>query len=787
MTIETTVPEPIPPEAEEESHRSPAPGKKHGSAPRLAAHGFPPDEPTPSFPYLVEAQVGVGSMGVVYRALEIDLDRTVAIKTLRASLLEEESAGSREETRRRFLQEAQAAGRLTHPGVTTVYRVGEEAGLPYIVMEWLEGQTLEERLRARTTLPIPEAARLAVLLLDTLEAAHRGGVVHRDVKPSNLVLLDDERLKVTDFGIALVRGKELVETQAGVVLATPKYASPEQLRGGEVDGRSDLFATGILLYRMVSGRFPFAGEDFLELANSILQSEPPHLREIVPDVPPAFEAVVRKALRKGRGDRFASAADMADALRPLADGDVEAMDATVPALGVTAAPVIENLASPPALAVAELVAGWPGGMLEEQSTDELLERLLDRPLHADPFAGALRLGNVILLIADGVLLDAVDTRDGRHGDAVAEALPRRSRARLHPLPESYPRGLLPVLATVLAKARILHGDLDSSFVNLPALARKLKDDGFHGVFRLERGDRFGLVLFVDGEAVVSLYSRGWGDVPVDQSWSRWIGEATVKARVEERTVNPPNAWFRRAYHDVELEVVAEDDERERKDGGDPSGNTSKRLRQLFQSTRARAVRPGDLMVRPATEVDSPGLSGTELGDAPVCRCIDWALHRLPRHMAERDRVDAWRYLTQWLMKVRRIRLFHRLPRPDFSDGDRYDAVTYDEEGKILHLLHRIARPTPEEFEAFVERAVATKLAHKKTGDIGGVILAAETISEEVLEAYRDKVSEAASGSWLSVEETFTGYEGFLRVGATRGFHLLLVEETEEGFRPILPD
>lgn len=205
--------------------------------------------------------------------------------------------------------------------MTTVYRVEEIDGLPYMVMEWLEGRSLEELLQDRPRFDVAEAARLAAAALDTLEAAHRGGVVHRDVKPSNLVLLDDGRLKITDFGIALVKGRELVKTQAGVVLATPKFASPEQLRGIEVDGRADLFATGILLYRLLTGIFPFDGAGFMELANAILQEEPTPARELRSDIPPAVEAVIRRALRKSRKDRFASAAEMAAELRPFVRED----------------------------------------------------------------------------------------------------------------------------------------------------------------------------------------------------------------------------------------------------------------------------------------------------------------------------------------------------------------------------------------------------------------------------------------------------------------------------------
>src|SRR5436309_3218106 len=246
--------------------RPPSPGAaipwEHGMA-------FPPQSPTPTFPYQVEARIGEGAMGIVYRALEPSLERRVAIKSLHAQMLAGEEPETAREYRLRFLQEARAAAALSHPGAATIYRIGEEEGTPYIAMEWLEGKTLERLIQDEGKLAPERAVRLMIDLLGTLDAAHRNGVVHRDVKPANLVLLPDGRLKVTDFGIARLRGSDLVKTQAGFVLATPRFASPEQLRGEDVDGRSDLFSTGILLFHLLTGRFPFSGTDFLQVASSV--------------------------------------------------------------------------------------------------------------------------------------------------------------------------------------------------------------------------------------------------------------------------------------------------------------------------------------------------------------------------------------------------------------------------------------------------------------------------------------------------------------------------------------
>src|SRR5436309_821254 len=275
---------------------------------------FPPERPTPTFPYQVEAKIGEGAMGIVYRAVEPALERRVAIKSLRAQMLSGEEPAVAREYRARFLQEARAAAALSHPGAATIYRIGEEDGSPYIAMEWLEGRTLEEVMSREGKLPPERAVPLVIDLLGTLDAAHRNGVVHRDVKPANLVLLPDGRLKVTDFGIARLRGSDLVKTQAGFVLATPRFASPEQLRGEDVDGRSDLFSTGILLFHLLTGRFPFAGTDFLQVASAVFRDEPTPLRAVDPSLSPALEALLQRTLAKDREARYRTAVDMARAL-----------------------------------------------------------------------------------------------------------------------------------------------------------------------------------------------------------------------------------------------------------------------------------------------------------------------------------------------------------------------------------------------------------------------------------------------------------------------------------------
>lgn len=253
--------------------------------------------------YRVAEQIGKGGMGHVYAAEHVRLGRQVALKFLAPSLRGDD------EFLRRFLREARVMAQLEHPNLVRVLDYGEDDEQPYLVMELLRGQTLRERLRERP-LPEAEAVRVAAAVLSGLEAAHAAGVVHRDIKPGNLFLCRDGTVKVMDFGIAK-SAEESHLTQTGVQVGTAEYMSPEQAEGAPVDGRSDLYSLGIVLYQMLAGQAPFRGDNSLVVLHQQVHKAPPPLPDAVPDW---LRRVVLRALAKKPTARFASAAEMRGAL-----------------------------------------------------------------------------------------------------------------------------------------------------------------------------------------------------------------------------------------------------------------------------------------------------------------------------------------------------------------------------------------------------------------------------------------------------------------------------------------
>jgi serine/threonine protein kinase len=256
--------------------------------------------------YRVDKQLGRGAMGVVYQGHDPEIDRPVAIKLVRMDLLE---TGHREDYLARFRREVQAAGRCVHPNIVAIYDFGSHEGEPFFVMEFVDAKSLDESLPKGAGIGAEAAGSIVLQLLDALAAAHALGITHRDIKPANLLMSDDGRIKVMDFGISRISTSHL--TQAGAVMGTPRYMSPEQIRGDAVDARSDIFSAGAVLHELLCGRTPFTGPNFEAVMMKLLQDD----ADLDPSLPPALAAVVAKAVAKPPEQRFQSASEMAAAIR----------------------------------------------------------------------------------------------------------------------------------------------------------------------------------------------------------------------------------------------------------------------------------------------------------------------------------------------------------------------------------------------------------------------------------------------------------------------------------------
>jgi serine/threonine-protein kinase len=262
--------------------------------------------------YQIIKELGRGAMGVVYLGKDPKIGRTVAIKTM--ALSQEFEGDTLKQVTERFFQEAETAGRLRHPGIVTIYDVGEEDDLAYIAMDYLEGKGLQHYTEPSELLPVTTVCDIIAQVADALEYAHERNVVHRDIKPANMIYMPEtRRIVLTDFGVACLT--DTSRTKTGTILGTPSYMSPEQVLGKKVDGRSDLFSLGVTMYQLLRGELPFEGESLAALLYKIANENAPSVTRQRPDLPPCIGRIVKRAVAKKAQDRFQSGIEMATAIR----------------------------------------------------------------------------------------------------------------------------------------------------------------------------------------------------------------------------------------------------------------------------------------------------------------------------------------------------------------------------------------------------------------------------------------------------------------------------------------
>ncbi len=259
--------------------------------------------------YEIRREIGRGAMGIVYEAFDPAIERTVALKTILGNQVKDAEA---QEMFARFQREAKAAGRLNHPNIVSIYDFGEDNGTSFIAMEFVKGRELKDYFEKNERFPMADIVRIMGQLLDALDYSHNNGIVHRDIKPANIIILPDGQVKVTDFGIARIESSQF--TQAGTVLGTPAYMSPEQFMGQTVDRRSDIFSAGVVLYQFLTGERPFSGTA-TTIMHKVLKEDPLPPSELNVQAPQPFDAVIGKAIAKRPEQRYQTAREFADAIR----------------------------------------------------------------------------------------------------------------------------------------------------------------------------------------------------------------------------------------------------------------------------------------------------------------------------------------------------------------------------------------------------------------------------------------------------------------------------------------
>jgi serine/threonine protein kinase len=345
--------------------------------------------------YQILSELGRGAMGVVYKARDPKINRLVAVKTIS---LAGQPPDEEREYRERFVREAEAVGRLSHPGIVTIFDVGEEpeTRAPYIVMEFVAGQSLDHLLsRDDHTLPLETALQFTHELAEALDYAHAQGVVHRDLKPANILITEEGHAKIADFGVAKLNLAH--QSLAGRVLGTPAYMSPEQLNGDDVDGRSDLFSLGVILYTILTGYRPFQGNSALTVCFKVVNREPIPATVLDTNLPPELDYIIARAMAKDPAQRYQSGMEMASDIQALREGRDPRSQAqqpgsdTVAGAARTANGDLTTSALAPLRLAPKSAIGTRSVPLEHRTAETLLQNMREKS-----FAGALLLVGLLV-------------------------------------------------------------------------------------------------------------------------------------------------------------------------------------------------------------------------------------------------------------------------------------------------------------------------------------------------------------------------------------------------------
>jgi len=336
--------------------------------------------------YKIVAEIGQGAMGVVYKAVDPIIDRTVAIKTINLNLSRQEL----EEYEQRFQQEIKAAGRLNHPNIVTIYDVGKTESVAYMAMEFLEGKELKDMIASGQLPPADSVVDIIAQVADGLWFAHQQDIVHRDVKPSNIMVLKNSLAKITDFGIARLPNSA-VKTMTGLILGSPRYMSPEQVIGKAIDARSDIFSLGVVLYEALTGIAPFDGDNVNAIMYATVNTTPPPPSSHSRSLPTMLDLIVAKAMAKLLEDRYQSIKEFADDLREVR----RQIDSTRPAAALKAstAPPSPPRTTPPIIPPERMVdtATIPLNAAETTTKEEDSAKALALAKTFDSFDATLRL------------------------------------------------------------------------------------------------------------------------------------------------------------------------------------------------------------------------------------------------------------------------------------------------------------------------------------------------------------------------------------------------------------
>ncbi|MBF2053316.1 MAG: serine/threonine protein kinase [Candidatus Sericytochromatia bacterium] len=767
--------------------------------------------------YIIEREAGRGGMGVVYQARDRRLERPVAIKVLHLSQKANDSL--KVEIIERFQREARVVAGLSHPNLVTLYDVGQAGDYYYMIMEFAEGKTLSELVEAGRQLPPALVASIAHQTCLALAAAHDKKIIHRDIKPGNLILSPKGQVKLTDFGIAQLNQQNKGRlTQAGAVMGSILYASPEQLKdASSVDLRSDIYSLGITLFELLTAKSPYQGEQIGQVMLDIMSTQPiPDPASMVPGIPAELARIMLKASAKNREERYASCLDMAQDLAQLLSQ--QATETTSFQLNFTESgprsPQRKNLSDttllrktsldPAIIArlkakhhwVADLVQHWPQQQLTQLSLSQALDKVTETNLFGQGVSGCLVVAKCFyLLIANGHFVGALDLQSGQRDQAVFEQLPADSNEiSLHLAPEQAQFAPLVIGDLLAGRGQVLQSQLDSSLMDLLPLVENLgnPDEALSGHVVCYTHNNIYYYGYDKGQQIFAAAADP--EAEAASCWERLdnlVLHSSVLMHIYRCAPQVLGPSRQRLLQSVTLHNEIKD----------PAASTLQSLCDrpdaewpvhLVREAKANHSLALQYKTRPELRHGNQrfDLSGQIL-QSPAYRFADFLLRSYFYQLQASGNTTALKYIYSWIPAISGMDLAQPLQG---DDGQQYmfDAVARgtvkgENTPKVLFLI-RSGPGDVNSVARFLDEVISVKKQLIKTGDIGGAMyLSNATFEAESLKLfYARTVEPRKKALGLGTLDKLTRYKGFVRIGMNRGFHLNLFECPDQGFELVAP-
>lgn len=762
----------------------------------------PPILPGLAAHYRVHQELGRGGMGVVYLGEDTRLERPVAIKVL--MLNNRADASHMQESVLRFQREAKVIARLNHPNIVSIFDVHQAGDQYYMIMEYADGQTLSMLAGSRTLNP-QQIARIGYQVCQALAYAHEHQIIHRDIKPGNIILTRRGEAKLMDFGIAQLQAEDARLTQAGDLLGSLAYASPEQVQdSGSVDQRSDLFSLGVTLYELITGKLPYQAKQLSALLLELLSNQPlPSVRGLRPEIPEALDQILQRATSKRREDRYQSAQEMAlDLASVSGDAALTGINlANTASFASTEALTRTSIKRSTLLTrtrinhdlihtlernrhwLLTLSESWQHEKISLLTLAQIFAKVTESSLFGQNFSGLILIEqHWICFVTDGYFTGAIDLLSDRQGPeifAVLPAQPQSIELRLAPPNQAQ----LPLLLANLSLGQgiALHTQLDSNLFEAETLLASLNEDEqpFSGYIVCHTADNIVYFGYLQGEQIfasaVNPDESLRGDFTMAQLMST-TGVVMSVYRSQPTLVGPSIQQILKQAH---LQV----------NYANLRGTTLQTLAEQSEEEQApHLVKEAKQNLQLGLNWEGVGqltLAGVTLDARPFVekslnyRLAQWLLLDYFFSIHATGNTTTLKYIYTWIAATQSLWFEQELLGAD-GLARSFSIVSHGEipgEGraKVLHLA-RIGSGQVQDIEQFLADAISVKKQLIKSGDIGGALyLSTEEYSTEALKLFYARTVEPRKGLGLGSLDKLTKYKGFVRIGLGRGFHLNLLE------------